>query len=81
MLSLHDSGYDLVVLWCQPDIEAIRPAEGRNAELARRLWNIQREQWRRRLTSAGVPVVAWNGDGSLEAVMSVLDHQRRTRVG
>jgi len=81
MLSLHDRGYDLVVLWCQPDIEAIRPAEGRNAELARRLWNIQREQWRRRLTSAGVPVVAWNGDGSLEAAMTVLDHQRRTRVG
>ncbi len=81
MLALHDRGYDLVVLWCQPDIDSIRPAEGRSGHLARRLWNIEREQWRRRLTGAGVPVVAWDGEGSLDAVMAVLDHQRRTRIG
>lgn len=80
LLSLHQAGYDVVVIWCEPDVDAIRAANSTSAALARRLWHLQRDQWRRRLTNAGVPVVSWDGDDSLEQALAALDHQRRTRV-
>lgn len=81
LLTLHNSGYDVVVLWCEPDTSAIRTPSGPNAQLARRLWDIERDSWRRRLTTAAVPVVSWAGDGSLDTALALLDRQRRSRAG
>ncbi len=78
MLDLHDSGYDVVVLWCEPDVSSIHQPATRSAGLARRLWELERHQWRRRLTSAGIPIASWSGEGSLTPVLSVLDRRQRT---
>ena len=80
LLELHRAGYDLVVVWCEPDIAAIRAPGNGTERLARRLWDLERDGWRRRLTSAAVPVVAWSGEGGLDNVIALLDIQRRSKV-
>lgn len=45
--------------------------------LARRLWSVEREAVRRRLTAVGIPVVTWDDDQPLAAVLELLGRRRR----
>ncbi len=48
---------------------ALPDTDDRAAEVARRLWLLEREMLIARLADLGVPVVRWGGPGSLDAVL------------
>ncbi len=51
-----------------PD-DALPDTGDRPAEIARRLWLLERQMLIARLGDLGVPVVRWGGPGSLDAVL------------
>jgi len=81
LLELRSAGYDVVVVWCKPDTSSIRQPTSREAALARRLWTFEQEMWQARLVSTGIPLGTWDGDGSLDEVLALLDLRRRIGVG
>ncbi len=48
------------------------PGGSAEADLARRLWLLEREALQARLGELGVPVVPWGGAGSIDAVLAAL---------
>ncbi|HZB51810.1 MAG TPA: DUF58 domain-containing protein [Mycobacteriales bacterium] len=65
---LARAGRSVVVVDTLPP--ALRPDErGEYTELAFRLWRLRRDADLHRLTELGVPVVRWQGGGSLDAVL------------
>lgn len=78
LIDLAAHGHDVAVIVCEPDIDRIHPANDISGALARRLWRLERTLWRTRLDDAGVPVVSWSDDESLNAVIALLDRRRRT---
>jgi uncharacterized protein (DUF58 family) len=80
LLDLRARGFDLAVIEISP--APFAPA-GRDEldELARRLWLMRREALRSRYLRLGVPVVEWQGDVSLQAVLEeVRRFKRHARV-
>nr|MBA3524048.1 DUF58 domain-containing protein [Geodermatophilaceae bacterium] len=66
--SLARRGHPIVVVDTLPP--GVRPAQETVwTDLALRLWLLQRETRSQRLRELGVPVVAWQGAGSLDAVL------------
>jgi len=66
--ALRRMGHPLVVVDTLP-AEATPPGESEWTALALRLWRLQRDTRTHRLAELGVPVVAWGGAGSLDAVL------------
>lgn len=75
--------FDLVVVEIDPS-GLVRPAPGRTAGLAYRLWLLEREVLRMRLERAGIAVGRWGDDTSLaealEGVRTFRRYARRARV-
>ena len=69
-VELRSRGHEVAVLECSAD--AHLRVEGRTAELAARLWRIERAAQRRRLTEHGVAVVEWKADDPLEIPVAAL---------
>ena len=46
-----------------------RPGDGAWSDAAHRLWRLERENTMANLRSNGVPVVSWEGTGSLDTVL------------
>jgi uncharacterized protein (DUF58 family) len=74
---------DLVVVEVDPSA-VVEPASGRVAELAHRLWLLERDVLRMRLERAGVAVGRWGDEvsleGALEGVRTFRRYARRARV-
>ncbi len=61
-------GHPVVVVDTLP-ADAVPPVESPWTELALRLWRLERDTRVHRLADLGVPIVAWRGTGSLDAVL------------
>lgn len=69
-------GYPLVVIDTL-DEERIAPGPSAEDVVAHRVWRMQRAMLRDRFAELGVPVVAWTGEGGLEAALASLPRRRR----
>ncbi len=69
LLDLRARGYDLSIIECSPEPFLPQPATPQ-AELARRLWQLQRTALRTRLRELGVPVAQWSIDQPLPAALA-----------
>lgn len=71
LLDLRGRGFDLAVVEVSP-LPFVPPPRDEEAELARRLWALERETLRYRFERLGVPVVVWRAGtplgGALEGV-------------
>ncbi|HZR97005.1 MAG TPA: DUF58 domain-containing protein [Gaiellaceae bacterium] len=76
LLDLRARGFDLVVIEVSP-VPFVVPAGDTVSDLAYRLWRLTRESLRLRYEQAGVPVVEWQADESLEAVLEEVSSFRR----
>ncbi|MGY9074261.1 MAG: DUF58 domain-containing protein [Acidimicrobiales bacterium] len=76
VLDIAAHGHDVALLWCQPDVDRIRQPLGITAQLARRLWDLERDLWRRRIDQAGIPVASWDGEDPLGTIVGLLDRRR-----
>ena len=83
LLDLRARGFDLGVIEISP-LPFTRPGRGKAAELAWRMWMLQREALRTRYERAGVPVGTWDERTQLataiEEVRSFRRHARLSRV-
>ena len=70
--SLRQRGATVVAVDVLPPAAVPPPGPLPAAQLSRRLWLLERESLRDRLVELGVPVVAWTGSGSLDAVLAPL---------
>ncbi len=69
LLDLRARGYDLAIIECSPEPFLPAPASP-HAELARRLWQLQRTALRNRLRELGVPVAQWRIDQALPGAVA-----------
>jgi uncharacterized protein (DUF58 family) len=72
-IELRSRGHEVVVLECSPD--AHHNAKGRNAELATRLWRLQRAAERKAMIERGVAVVEWKPGDPLEIPIAALERR------
>lgn len=68
LAALRHRGQSVVAVDTLP-ADALPPARRTPARLAQRLWRLEREELIAALADIGVPVVAWSGAGSLDAVL------------
>ncbi|MGI8529126.1 MAG: DUF58 domain-containing protein [Geodermatophilaceae bacterium] len=66
--ALSRLGHPIVVIDTLPE-DATPPVESPWTDVALRVWRLQRETRVHRLGELGVPIVAWRGAGSLDAVL------------
>ncbi len=69
-------GFSIVVVNTLSEDE-VKPGSGREAELAYRVWRLQREMTRARLTAAGVPVVTLTPGTGIEAALASAPRRAR----
>lgn len=69
LLDIHGRGFPMVVVDTL-DEAGIPPAGGAEGELAHRVWRLRRSVLRADLATSGVPVVVWDGRGSLDGLLS-----------
>ena len=80
LLDLRGRGFDLAIVEISP-VPFTRPARGKTAEIAWRLWSLRREAARSRFERSGVPVATWDRETSLEAAMEeVRSFRRHARI-
>lgn len=72
-IELRSRGHEVVVLECSPD--AHLKVKGRNAELAARLWRLQRAAERKAMVERGVAVVEWKPGDPLELPVAALERR------
>jgi uncharacterized protein (DUF58 family) len=74
-------GFDLVVLAVSP-VAAARAAvrRGRVADLAARLWALERRVQLDELRRSGLSIVDWDGVGPLDVALATLSRRRQRRV-
>ncbi len=72
-VGLRSRGHEVVVLECSADAHLV--VNGRNAELAARLWRIERAAQRRHLSDRGIAVVEWKPDDPLEIPVAALNRR------
>ncbi len=70
--SLRRSGVDISVVEIDASSELSPPERG-DRQLGRRIWVMERERLRQRLTGAGVPVAVWKDVDSPDVPLSQLD--------
>ena len=63
------------------DERRVAPAPGPEGALAHRAWLLERAATKSSLRSAGVPVVTWRANESLEAVLASLPRRARRLTG
>lgn len=68
LLNLGARGFDILIVEISP-LPFMQPEAGVTGQLARRLWLLQREVERDRFRRLGVPLVTWQPDQPLEAVI------------
>jgi hypothetical protein len=66
---LNSRGFPVVVVDTLHE-DAIVAGRGAEASLAHRVWLMRREAARETLTTAGVPVLRWDGTVPLQAVLA-----------
>ena len=76
LLDLRARGFDLAVIDVSPE-PYHAPPQGEVAELARRLWRLQRAALRSRFEDAGVAVSTWLPDEGLEPSLEEVTQFRR----
>ena len=69
LLDLRARGYDLAIVECAPEPFLAAPGST-TAELARRVWQLQRSALRDRLRELGVPVAQWDINQPLPAAVA-----------
>ncbi|HSJ93504.1 MAG TPA: hypothetical protein VK896_05655, partial [Gaiellaceae bacterium] len=80
LTDLRARGFDLVVVEVDPT-SVVRPGQGANAELAHRIWLLEREVNRYQLERLGVGVAHWGAGRSLDAELEgVRAYRRRARL-
>lgn len=74
-------GFDVVVIAVSP-VEAVRAAvaSGPVADIATRLWALERRAELDLLRRRGLKIVDWDGVGPLDVALAVSDHPRRQRA-
>ena len=72
-IELRSRGHEVVVLECSPD--AHHQPKGRNAELATRLWRLQRAAERKSMIERGVAIVEWKPGDPLELPIAALERR------
>jgi uncharacterized protein (DUF58 family) len=77
LLDLRGRGFDLALVEVSP-IPFVEPGHGERAELAHRLWLLQRDALRARFERAGVAVGTWDADTSLVGALEEVRSFRRS---
>jgi hypothetical protein len=73
---IHARGFPVVLIDVLPEGE-VAPGRGPEAEIAHRVWRLQREAARFEFETQGIPVVRWSGDRPLDASVAALPPLRR----
>jgi uncharacterized protein (DUF58 family) len=68
--------FDVVVVELDP-LQLLAPSPGRKAELAHRLWHLERDVLRMRLEGAGIAVGRWTDETSLDQALEEVTTFRR----
>jgi len=76
LLDLRSRGYDLSIVECAAE-RFLAPPDSPQAELARRLWRLQRAALRTRLRGLGVSVAEWDPGESLSLPLGEVIQSRR----
>lgn len=76
LLDLRGRGFDLAVIEVAPE-EFVLPGRGREAELAHRIWLLERAAVRGALQRLGVAVVRWDGSVPIAAAVEEVTAYRR----
>jgi uncharacterized protein (DUF58 family) len=76
LLDLRGRGFDLGVVEVSP-VPFVPPGKGDRAELAHRIWLLERDVARARFERAGVAVGTWDGDTSLAGALEEVRAFRR----
>jgi uncharacterized protein (DUF58 family) len=76
LADINTRGFPVVVINTLVE-DRVRPTPGAEGELAHRAWILERDMKRDLLKSAGVPVVDWNGDESIQVALAELPRRRR----
>jgi len=76
LLDLRGRGFDLAVVEVSP-VPFVPPGKGDRAELAHRIWLLERDVARARFERAGVAVGTWDGDTSLVGALEEVRAFRR----
>jgi uncharacterized protein (DUF58 family) len=76
LLDLRARGYDLAVIDVSPVPFTLRPTATLDA-IAYDIWTLRRDALRHQLQRAGVAVVEWRGDSSLQGVLEEVRSFRR----
>ena len=79
LLDLRGRGFDLAVVEVSP-VPFAEPGRGERAEVAHRLWLLQRDALRVRFERAGVAVGSWDTDTSLVGALEEVRSFRRSAV-
>ncbi len=83
MHSLRRSGMDVSVI--EIDVESVLPPPVDEARsVGRRIWSLERERLRDRLSSVGIPIAVWGGDEPADVPIARLEEWRtswRRRLG
>jgi uncharacterized protein (DUF58 family) len=72
LYSLRRSGIDVAVIEIDASSELSEP-DGRDRRMGRRIWSMERERLRERLSGAGVPVAVWKDIDSPDVPLSQLE--------
>jgi uncharacterized protein (DUF58 family) len=76
LADINTRGFPVVVINTLIE-DRVPPTPGAEGELAHRAWILERHMKRDLLKAAGVPVVDWNGDESIQIALAALPHRRR----
>jgi uncharacterized protein (DUF58 family) len=79
LLDLRARGYDMAVIEVSPR-PFVTPGRGEVAELAHRLWLLEREALRWSLERAGVPIARWDDGRPLPVAIEEVKRFRRQAV-
>jgi len=77
LLDLRARGHDLVVVEVSP-LDLVAPGTSDDDRLAHRLWLLEREELRARLSRLGAAVARWDGVSSLAVPIEEVSTFRRS---
>lgn len=79
LLALRGSGHRVVVVVIEL-MDLLPPAKSVADQMARRLYALQLQLQRDRITAEGIPLTLWHDDSSLSQVVASLRHLQRARL-